>query len=71
MNILKSIIFKLSQILILRKIASKLFIKFPMLKQIISNILNHQNTKESSNHKIYSGDILQNIKKDIEQKRQK
>lgn len=72
MNHLKSFILKLSQISILRKITSRLFIKFPVLKQIIIDILNYQSTNQlATDEKIYSGDILQNIKQDIEKRRQK
>lgn len=70
-NILKSIFFKLSYNLTLRKIANKIFVYFPRLKSKLIDLRDNSYSPSSTKKPIYESDFLTTIKKEIEEQRDK
>jgi len=68
-NILKSIFFKLSYNITLRKIASKVFVYFPTLKSKLMELRDSSYSPSKEKKIKYESDFLNTIKKEIENKK--
>ena len=67
-NILKSIFFKLSYNLTLRRYANKIFVYFPLLKTKLVAIRDSSYSPTITQKPVYKSDFLNTIKKEIEEK---
>lgn len=67
-NILKSIFFKLSYNLTLRRYANKIFVYFPTLKVKLVAIRDSSYSPTITQKPVYQSDFLETIKKEIEEK---
>ena len=67
-NVLKSIFFKLSYNLTLRRYANKVFVCFPTLKSKLVAIRDSSYSPTITNKPVYESDFLDAIKKEIESK---
>jgi len=70
-TILKSIFFKLSYNLALRKIANKIFVYFPTLKSKLIELRDNSYSPTITQKPVYESDFLDTIKKEIEEQREK
>jgi len=70
-NILKSLFFKLSYNLALRKLAKRIFVYFPKLKSKLIDLRDSSYTHTKKEKLIYKSDFLNTIKKEIEDKKTK
>ena len=64
-NVLKSIFFKLSYNLVLRKLANKIFVYFPSLKVKLVALRDNSYSPTISSKPVYESDFLDTIKKEI------
>jgi len=70
-NILKSLFFKLSYNVTLRKIAKKIFVYFPKLKSKLIDLRDSSYTAKTKEKIIYKNNFLTSIKEEIENKKRK
>ncbi|MCF6331015.1 MAG: hypothetical protein L3I99_05650 [Sulfurimonas sp.] len=70
-NILKSLFFKLSYNITLRKLAKKIFVYFPILKSKLINLRDNSYTHTKKEKQVYKSDFLSTIKEEIEDKKTK
>ena len=70
-NILKSIFFKLSYNLTLRRYANKIFVYFPTLKVKLVAIRDSSYSPTITQKPVYKSDFLDTIKKELEKKAKK
>jgi len=68
-NLLKSMFFKLSYNLAMRKIANKIFMYFPKLKSKLLYLRDSSYTPTDKVQNVYTSDFLINITKEIETKK--
>ncbi|MEA1892776.1 MAG: hypothetical protein U9N33_08700 [Campylobacterota bacterium] len=68
-NILKSLFFKLSYNLKMRKFANKIFVYFPKLKSKLVELRDSSYTQPNEEKPRYTSDFLDTIKKEIEDKK--
>jgi len=67
-NILKSIFFKLSYNMTLRRYANKIFVYFPLLKVKLVAIRDSSYSPTITEKPVYKSDFLETIKQEIEEK---
>ncbi len=70
-HFIKKILFKLSEYTFMRKIASKIFIRFPKVKLLILHFFYSSPTGKNMQNIRYGSDLLDTIKKEVEMHREK